>query len=73
MKSRPVLVLFPGASLMNIQLDGDILVIACPGCHETLRVRQSRAGHVNFVHEDGCPIHERIQVLLAAPAPGGRQ
>lgn len=75
MKHPTTVVALPGASLMHVQLDGDILVITCPSCHESFRVVGPWTGDANFVHQDGCPIHARIQALLLAGAPtsGGVQ
>lgn len=64
-------VVFPGASLLDIQrLADSILLVRCPGCGATmvLTAESARAGsHLTFVHEaEDCPVLVRIETVLVA-------
>jgi hypothetical protein len=64
MSDPPFIFIMPGASLMEISIDEarKEAVVRCPGCKVEERYRQT-AEHrdVYFVHEDGCPVHEKIK------------
>jgi predicted RNA-binding Zn-ribbon protein involved in translation (DUF1610 family) len=56
---KSVVVLFPGASLMEITPLDDGLRVRCPGCGNEQVYRGDRVR--DFGHEDGCPVYARIQ------------
>lgn len=65
--SRPTVLLFPGASLMEITPLSSGVQVRCPGCGAVQRFLLSEmgtAGHVAFTHEDGCAVHSRIQAAI---------
>ena len=52
-------VLFPGASLMEITSLEDGVRVRCPGCDKEQDYHDDMSG--DFVHEDRCPVHARIK------------
>jgi hypothetical protein len=62
--TTPRLLVFPGASLMDITVHDDELVITCPGCHALLTVGPAVTGAIEFPHEDNCPVYARIRSAL---------
>ena len=69
--AQPVtLILFPGASLMEIRsLAVGVTSVRCPGCGAIMVLTSKRArspSHLAFIHEDpDCPILARIEATLA--------
>lgn len=63
----PVVWLFPGLSLMEVQrLAPDTLRVRCPGCGATMIMTARVAAHGEFVHEnDDCPVLARIEAAIA--------
>ena len=64
--TAPVVVLFPGASLMDISEVHGGLAVRCPGCDAT-EMWRIKAGSVRdevFRHEDACPVHARIEAAI---------
>ncbi len=60
--TTPVLVVFPGASLMDIREVPGGFEVRCPGCGATQHYQVGpTVQHGTFVHEDGCYVHARIQ------------
>ena len=60
--TTPIMVM-PGASLMEITTVPGGLNVRCPGCGESLYVRDERArcgGTMSLAHEDDCPVYARI-------------
>ena len=58
------IVMMPGASLMEITAVPGGLNVRCPGCGESLHVRDEQArsgGNLNLAHEDDCPVYRKIQ------------
>ena len=62
--TAPVLVVFPGASLMDIREVPGGLEVRCPGCGATQHYQVGPGQHETFVHEDGCYVHARIQKTI---------
>jgi hypothetical protein len=54
-------IVFPGASLMDITCDDGGLRVSCPGCHAEQHFHLAAGALQAFVHEDACPVHERIE------------
>ncbi|PYR51781.1 MAG: hypothetical protein DMF89_04680 [Acidobacteria bacterium] len=61
------IVIFPGASLMNIQpLTDGVTLVGCPGCGAVQIFVVGQPPFTAFVHEDDtCPILRRIQAAMA--------
>ena len=66
-------VVFPGASLMEIQpVSKGLTRVRCPGCGASQLYTPGPPGVANvaFVHEDDqCPVFLRIKSLLASAPP----
>ena len=63
----PTVVIFPGASLMEIQqLAADTQLVRCPGCGATMVMIVRPGAYEEFVHADEeCPVLVRIEAALA--------
>lgn len=62
----PTVLVFPGASLMDISAGPEGIAVRCPGC-EARELWRPEAGAFRveaFHHEDGCPVHARILVAI---------
>jgi hypothetical protein len=57
---RPRVLLFPGATLMELTPTAGGLRVRCPGCRAT-RVVHDDETDVTFKHEEHCPVYHRIE------------
>jgi hypothetical protein len=68
--TRPIVVEFPGASLMSIEvLAAEQFIVRCPGCRASQLFALPRNGSTlpAFLHTSvECPIHRRIETLTRA-------
>ena len=67
--SRTIMLVMPGAALMEITKIPAGVRVRCPGCGEVLIIRDSdaeRGGDLSLAHEDDCPIHARINDVIEA-------
>ena len=58
-----IMVMMPGASLMEITTVPGGLNVRCPGCGESLVICDSeveKGGNMSLAHEDDCPVYARI-------------
>ena len=63
--TRPILLVFPGASLMDIHVVPEGVRVACPGCGVVqVFTAVGVTGSAAFVHEDDCPVHARIREAI---------
>jgi hypothetical protein len=63
---RPIVVVFPGASLMAIRPVPGGIEVRCPGCDGVQRfpAHAGRVGEAAFLHEDHCPVQARIRAAI---------
>jgi predicted RNA-binding Zn-ribbon protein involved in translation (DUF1610 family) len=66
---KPIVVMFPGASLMEITAHDDALSVRCPGCgnEQTYRAFDEET----FIHEERCPTYARIKQAIARYGKAG--
>ena len=70
--TTPVLVVFPGASLMDIRPVAGGVEVHCPGCDTTQLFRGDEPGTMRqdaFEHAGDCPVHMYIMYIEAAIRP----
>ena len=66
--SAPVVLLFPGASLMDITTTSTGVRVRCPGCKQVQNMTaiDGAIQTAAFVHDDDCQIYKRIQTATRA-------
>lgn len=65
--SAPVLLVFPGASLMDIEPVAGGVRVRCPGCDAEQVFATPGSGQqrcATFEHEADCPVHARIRAAV---------
>lgn len=65
---KTVVIVFPGASLMDITPDGGGLRVRCPGCGREQVYDGGDAAE--FVHESGCDVERRVRNGLTQSKSG---
>ncbi len=62
--SDPIVVVMPGASLMDITPKPWGVEVRCPGCGN-VQYFNVTSGSVAFIHEDDCEVHAQIRSALS--------
>jgi hypothetical protein len=68
---RPLVLVFPGASLMEITATSTGVLVRCPGC-EQVQHMMATAGAIQtaaFLHKEVCPVQRRIQTAIRVDDP----
>lgn len=68
-----IVLMIPGAALLDIQPVTGGVRVRCPGCEalHTYAVRAGERRSTAFQHEAGCPLYARMEDAIADSQAGG--
>lgn len=69
-RSFPLILVLPGASLMEVTDDGDSVRVHCPGCggeitYHDADIQPGGRTDRNILHENDCPVLKKIRAAEA--------